>query len=239
MTVLLDGRLEPITSEFGFLEASSDEVGRWWLQHEASIQEKRAGTVDSRQVSGDLAALLSELLPLTSVERRRVLIVPTLSDWTAVFDNGWQGGDAAGLSLPAMELRRRAVRVVCVADVKTQAGYRRYGGRIFELYGPERTGFMNYVRTMSVTNDGGRWRMDQSGAALPGEDPSWLHARQVKDRFREEHLGSLLMTLGIDAFNPSFYRSEGLLIERHGPTAAGCCEYQLSEIQAKWSSSAG
>ena len=53
MTLLLDGRLEPITSEFGFLEASSDEVARWWLQREAGIQQKRGGTVDFRQVSGD------------------------------------------------------------------------------------------------------------------------------------------------------------------------------------------
>ena len=68
---------------------------------------------------------------------------------------------------------------------------------------------------------------------------SWFGARQVKDRFREEHLASLLRSLGIDAFNQSFYRSEGLLLERHGPTAAGCREYQLSEVQAEWSSPAG
>ena len=77
--------------------------------------------------------------------------------------------------------------------------------------------------------------MDQYGAPLPGEDASWFQARQIKERFREDQLASLLKTLGVDAFNAGFYGSEGVLIERHGPTAAGYREYSLSEVQAQWS----
>lgn len=237
MKLLLDGKLEPITSEFGFVQAPPDIVAGWWLQREATIQRERGGGVDSRSVSGDLVETLSCLLPLTSVERRRVLLVATSSEWTAVFDNGWQGGDAAGLSSTALDLRCQAMRVVAVSDIKVQGTFRRYGARIFELYGAERTEFLNYVRTISVANDGGRWRMDQSGEPLPGEDPSWFSARQVKDRFREEHLALLLRSFGIEAFDQAFYRRDALLIERHGPTAPGYREYQLAEIQSQWVSS--
>jgi len=174
------------------------------------------------------------LLPLTSVERRRVLLLSTSSEWTAVFDNGYQGGDGAALSFPAAELHCRAIRVAAVRDAEVAGRHHRYGARIFELYGPDKTDFLNYVRTISVANDAGQWHVDQSGVPLAGEEKSWFGARKLKDRFREEHLAALLHSLGIDAFDERFYASKGVLIERHGPTAVGSREYQLAEVQAEW-----
>lgn len=234
MKKLLDGRFDPITSEFGFVQAPISVVAAWWHRREASIQEQRGGGIEVRELSGELEQTLGQLLPLTSVERRRTLFVSTSSDWTAVFDNGWQGGDAAGLSIVASGLGCMAVRIVAVEDVKVGLEYRRYGARIFELYGAEQTAFMNYVRTISVANDGGRWRIDQFGPCLAGEDASWLRARQVKDRFRLEHMAVLLRSIGIDAFEAGYYAPSATLVSRVGPSAVGCREYSLSEVQAEW-----
>jgi len=172
---------------------------------------------------------------LTSVERRRTLFVPTASEWTAVFDNGWQGSDAAVLSVAASELRCQAIRVVAIevsgGDRRVPSKGQRSGARIFELYGPDQTEFLNYVRTISVVKDGSRWRFDQSGTALSAEDPSWYAPRTVADRFRVEHLALLLRRLGADAFDENFYRGDAAVVERHGPTVPGCHEYELDEAR--------
>ncbi len=236
---LLDGKLEPITSEFGFVQAPYETVVAWWAERESSVCEsgthgRRANLIAARRVDGGLEASLRSLLPLTAVERRRTLILPTASDWTAVFDSGWRGGDAARLSYAAAQIRCQAVRVVSTTDVKIGRSYCRYGARIFELYGPEKTSFLNYVRAICVANDGGRWRMDVFGAPLPGEDAAWFEPRQARARFHEEHLNTLLRSIGIEAFDDRFYGSGGTLIERRGPTVAGYREYSLSEAREPW-----
>lgn len=233
---LLGGRLEPITSEFGFIRAPLGIVAAWLAEREAEWTRERGVTIRSKPVSGGLEAALRHLLPLTSVERRRMLAMPTTSPWTAVFENGWQGGDAARLSLAARELSCQAVRVVAVEDAAVGGRHTRYGARMFELYGANQTDFLNYIRAISAANDGGRWRFDQAGTPLPGEDARWFAAKQVKQRFKEEHLEALLRTLDIEAFDEHFYGEQGVIIERHGPTAAGLREYDLAEVQAQWRS---
>lgn len=234
---LLDGGLEPITASFGFVQAPCEAVASWWQTRDAAFQAKRGVSVSSRVVSGELEAMLRSLLPLTSVEIRRVLMLRTISDWTAVFDSNWRGGgDAAWLSSAAEGLGCKAVRVVAAEELKSGGDYVSYGARMFEFYGPERTEFLNYLRTISVANDGGRWRMDQSGKPLPCEQTSWFEAKRVKDRFQVEHLASLLRALGIDAFDERYYGADGVLVERQGPTAPGFREYELAEVHATWTS---
>lgn len=235
MRLLLDDRYAPITSEFGFIHAPCEPLAEWWLRRDAAIHSRRGVSVDCRQVSGTMEQLLASLLPLTKVERRRVLLVPTrASGWSAVFDSGWQGGDAAALSVAALELACQSVRVVAVPEIIGPDGPRRYGARIFELYGPENTEFLNYVRTISVANDGGRWRFDQSGTPLEFEDAKWFSPRTIRERFQEEHLALLLRRMGLNAFEESFYGTHARLLERHGPTANGYEELELSEVQAQW-----
>jgi hypothetical protein len=228
MNLLLDDAFAPITSEFGFVETDLETLADWWMDRQESIQRTQGVSFRCVNADGPLAQQLSRLLPLTSVERRRWLLIPTGSGWTAVFDNGWRGGDAAGLSLSAKKLGCRAVRVVAVPDGGGQCG-----ARIFELYGPAETDFLNYQRTISVANDGGRWRLDRGGTPLPAEDSSWFASRMVKDRFRVEHLAALLGTFGLDAFNESFYRPIGKLIEKHGPPVKGSVEYDLAAAKSR------
>lgn len=229
MERLLGDRFDPITTEFGFVETSLDAVTSWWIDREVGLGRDRGVSAGADDVRGTLAENLHRLLPLTSVECRRYLMLSTSSGWTAVFDNGWQGSDASGLFFPARELGCRAIRVVTTpADAL-------YGARIFELYGPKQTAFLNYERTICVANDGGRWSVEQSGKPLAGEQPSWFEARKKKDRFRTEHLAALLATLGIDVFNESFYGPDGRLVEKRGPAVSGSVEYDLAAARA-WQS---
>jgi hypothetical protein len=218
----------PITSEFGLVELPLETLAEWRLAFDTRIQAGRGGKVSSKHLSGSFSSLVQSVLPLTAVLRPRMVFVATRSPWTAVFDSGWQGGDEASFSLPADQLGCRAIRVVSSPQVNVGGRVRRYGARMFELFGPE-------PRTISVANDGGRWRMDLMGTLLPGEDPSWFAPRSVKDRFREEHLVALLQSMGLDVFNEEFYAGEGVLIEHYGaPNPPGYREYTLEEVQADW-----
>lgn len=203
--MLLNGEMLPITGEVGLVAAESTEVLAWWLEHEKRARPNAVAS-SVKSVQGGVRAAVRTLLPLTSVERRRVLFLPTQSRWTAFFDSGWRGTDAAVMSLAARELQTDALRVVCEPRA-----------RMFELYGAQRTNFLNYVRTISLCKDGAKWRFDQSGALLPGEDPGWYTARLIRERFLEDQLARLLATFGARPLDEDFYSGPGFLVERQGP----------------------
>jgi len=238
MKLLLDDRFAPITSEFGFIEKDAAAVAEWFREWDESNVRGRGVVNEKRSVTGSLEQLLQMLEPLTTVERRRHLFVSTRGAWTAYFDNGCDGGDAARLAFFALELKVRAIRLVAVPDtrrgVATVGG--RFGGTIFELYGPEEIpgGFLNSQRSVSVANDGGRWRFDQHGPLLAFEDPAIFKARTIRDRFSFEHLARYLGQLGIDAFDASFYERTGVLVERRGPHVPDMRECSLEAVRASW-----
>src|SRR5688572_16192548 len=94
MKLLLDDKFAPITSEIGFVEADCAAVAREFANWQRNIHEPRGLSIVERSVSGTLEKVLEQLLPLTSVECRRFLFVPTDSRWTAFFDNGYRGTSA-------------------------------------------------------------------------------------------------------------------------------------------------
>lgn len=175
MKLLLCDRFAPITSEFGFIEKDAAAFAEWFREWDGNNVRGRGVVDENRPVAGSIEQLLQTLEPLTTVERRRYLFVSTQGAWTAYFDSGCAGGDAVVLALAARELKTRAARVVAVPDSRqgvASAGGR-FGSTVFELYGPELVpeGFLNYQRTVSVVNDGGRWRFDQSGAFWLSRSP--------------------------------------------------------------------
>jgi hypothetical protein len=244
MPLLLDDRLAPITSEIGFLEAPCATAARSFVEWQAPIHEARGVTLRIRRVDGSLEAVLLALQPLTSVERRRHLFLPTRSAWTAYLDNGYQGTDAAStMSFLAERLHCRALRVVQVENTVTsqhRSACGQYGATILELYGPEQTDFLNYVRSVSVANDGGRWVFDQAGTVQPFEDTARYQARRIQDRFTPDMLADYLRALGVRAFEEDFYMPPGdptaLLVEKIGSTAPNMQEYSLKEAKASFDS---
>src|SRR5262245_16759642 len=94
MKLLLEDRFAPITSTIGFLKAEPLAVTGAFLEWQSEIQSRRRGRLAMLAVAGSLENALRSLLPLTSVEARLFLFLPTKSGWTAFFDNRHQGTDA-------------------------------------------------------------------------------------------------------------------------------------------------
>ncbi|HEV2864844.1 MAG TPA: hypothetical protein VGX48_27875 [Pyrinomonadaceae bacterium] len=240
MQLLLDDRLAPITSEIGFLKADCSVAARAFMEWQTPIQQRRGVSLSRRPVSGSLEDVLQTLLPLTSVEARRYLFIPTASPWVAYLDNGHQGTDAmSAVSYLAKRIGCEGLRVVAVPDtIVSDWGDApgRYGATMLELYGPHDTHFLNYVRSIGVANDGGKWVFTQGGNPLPFEDLSRYKVREVRRRFTFEDLRYYLEQLGLSAFDEYFYlpapNNQAVLFDKTGPTAPGLIEYTLSEVQA-------
>ncbi len=233
--LLLDDRWAPITSEMGFLEASAEHAARAFAAWQAGLQAPCGIAVEVRPVSGTLEQALSSLLPMTSPETRRHLFMPTRSPWTAYVENGWGGTDAASpMRHMALTLGCRGLRVVAVPNtIRKDKG--RYGAVMLEVYGPHRTAWLNYVRALGASNDGGRWVFDQSGEPFPFEKLEQYQARRVRDRFTFDMLEEYLRHLGLSPFEEDFYLPEGApawLVEKSGTFVPAQTEHTLEQARA-------
>jgi hypothetical protein len=243
MKLLLDDEYAPITSQIGFLEVDPARAIDAYASWQQQIQAERGVKIERREVAGPLAKALESLLPLTTPERRRTLLVPTKSAWTAYFDNGNRGTDAfPPMSHLAQELKCRALKLSAVPDTKEARGnphgIGRYGAIVFELYGPEKTDWLNFVRAVSLTNQGKKWEFTEQGTPLPFEDTSAYKARKVKERFSFEALDRYAKALGISPFDEGFYlppeRPKATLVEKVGPANPNLKELSLAEARAKF-----
>ncbi len=234
MKLLLDDRWAPITSEMGFLETHAEHAARAFTAWQAGLEAPRGIAVGARPLSGSLEQALSTLLPMTSPETRRELFIPTRSPWTAYVENGWGGTDAASpMAYMARTLGCRGLRVVAVPHtLRKDKG--RYGAVMLEVYGPHQTAFLNYVRALGASNDGGRWVFDQSGEPFPFEKVERYQARRVRDRFTFDMLEEYLHHLGLSPFAEDFYLPEGApawLVEKSGTFVPAQTEYTLAQAR--------
>ena len=216
MIGLLDDRLVPLTDTIGFLRCPIEVAVAAFLEWQRAIQKERGVRLHERKVAGPLDGLLRGLFPLTSVERRRFLFLPTNSDWTAFIDNGHHGTDAfPPISYLAQVIGCAGIRATDARPGATQ------GGTIFEMYGPELTDWLNIERAIYATLIDGRWSFGMSGTMLSFENPAFYKRKRIKDRFNSDVLKQYLGELGIWAFDIDFYRHEGILAEKSGVSAPG------------------
>ena len=233
--LLLEDRWAPVTSEMGFLEASAEHAARSFAAWQEGLAAPRGIAVGVRPLSGSLEQVLSSLLPLTSPEPRRHLFLPTGSPWTGYVENTRRGTDAmSAMSYMAEALGCRGLRVVAVPHTYRK-GTGRYGSILLEVYGPHPTHWLNYLRTLYATNDGGHWVFGQSGEPLPFEKVEQYQARRVRDRFTLDMLKDYLRHLGLHPFEQDFYMPEGSpawLVEKTGSFVSAQNEYTLAEARA-------
>ncbi|MFE8603033.1 hypothetical protein [Archangium violaceum] len=234
--LLLDDRWAPITSEMGFLETNAEHAARAFATWQAGLMEPRGIAVEVRPVSGSLEQVLSSLLPITSPESRRDLFIPTRSPWTAYVENGWGGTDAAS---PMRHMARtvgcRGMRVVAVPHTYRN-GEGRYGAVMLDVYGPHQTDWLNYIRALGASNDGGRWVFDQAGEPFPFEKLEQYQARRVRDRFTFDMLKEYLRHLGLSPFEEGFYLPQGApawLVEKSGTFVPAQTEYTLAQARER------
>ena len=233
--LLLEDRWAPITSEMGFLELEAERTARAFAEWEGGAQADRGISVQVRSVSGPLEHALSSLLPLSTPEAQRQLFVPTRSAWTAYTGNARGGTDAASvMSYMARTLGCRGMRVVAVPHtLREDKG--RFGAVMLEVYGPHQTHWLNHVRTLAASNDGGRWVFDASGTPFPFEQPERYQAKRVRDRFTFDMLREYLGHLGLSPFDEDFYLPGGApawLVERHGPRSPRHQDFTLAQARA-------
>lgn len=233
--VLLGDRFAPITSEIGFVENPIDQVVDCFEKWTRPIQAKRGVSLRRERFRGDLESLLRKLLPLTLVEVRRYLFVPTHSDWIAFLDSGAHGTDASSV-MPVMShfLRCRTLRLTCVADTRSGSGQTargRFGAVIFQLWSPAGN------RSVVCANDGGKWVFEASGDPLGFEITDAYHDRHVRNRFQPDALLAYAKALGLSPFDEDFYDAatrDAMLIEKIGPLAPKAREISLDEARARF-----
>lgn len=235
--LLLEDRWAPVTSDMGFLEMDAERSARAFASWQERLLAPRDIAVGIRPVSGSLDQVLSALLPLTGGEKRRHLFIPTHSAWTAYVDNGWTGTDAvSAMSYMARTWGCRGMRVGVVPHtLRKDKG--RYGIVAMEVYGQHPTEWLNYLRTLYVMNDGGRWAFGQSGEPFPFEKVEQYQARKVRDRFTFDMLKEYLRHLGLSPFQEDFYlppRAFAWLVEKTGPVVPSHKEYTLAQARERF-----
>jgi len=237
--LLFDGKLAPVIFRIGFLEMDCRTVADFFAEWERGIQKSRGVGVERREISGSLEQVLRALAPLTSMERRRYIFVPTGGSWTAFFDNGHQGSDPESvISHMAMHLGCRGVKVVAIPDTRdgehTDARGR-FGTIELQVYGPEKTHFLNYMRTIQLSNQGDRWVFTETGTPFPFEDANQYKVRRVRERFSFELLNRYANALGLQPFDESFYlpspHSSAVLFEKIGPANPRMEEYSFEDAR--------
>ncbi|MFY0525444.1 hypothetical protein ACN28I_20640 [Archangium gephyra] len=196
----------------------------------------RGIAVEARSVSGTLEQTLSSLLPLTTPEVRRHLFIPTRSPWTAYVENARGGTDAtSAMRYMARTLGCRCLRVVAVPHTyRNRKG--RYGAVMLSVYGPHDTEWLNHVRSLGASNDGGHWVFDQFGEPFSFEKVEQYQARRVRDRFTFEMLKEYLHHLGLSPFDENFYLPESApawLVEKTGLVVSRHEEFTLEQARAE------
>lgn len=215
MKTLLSDRFAPTTSSIGFLRLGLDDAVGALTEWRRKVL---FGDVDAEEVAAGFPECLRALEPLTGGARPRELLVEASNGWTAYFDCLLRGTDAVsaiGYLSRTVGCRGLAIRTnphtVGLPGVK----HGRMGSVQFEMFGPLDTDFLNYVRVVAVTFNGGRWRFDASGTQQWFEEPEAYYAARVRDRFTTDMLERYCKALDLDVFDPRAYGPRTVLVRSH------------------------
>jgi hypothetical protein len=224
MRTLCAERFAPTTSSIGFLELSLEKAA----EELATWRRSLYPSVSLTPVTGELPMLVVHLEPLTGGSRPRELLVEAGPRWTAYFDCSVRGTDAVStIGHLSRTVRCQGVAIRSVPHIAA-SGSRpaRLGAVQFELFGPLRTEFLNYVRTVSVAFSGSKWQFNATGTEQAFEEPAMYQSHRVRDRFTSE-------MLGIDPFVAESYGPNGVLVESAMPPASGGHVMSIADTQ-RW-----
>ena len=174
-----------------------------------------------------------KLLPLTSVQITRQLLIRYANGWVAIFNNARRGTNTSATGYLAEVLKTFAVAIGTVPEFCGQDKNARLphaGALSFTLFGPDPTDFLNRVRSISLANEDGNWSFETEGIPLPFENELSYKSKKIRDRFNIELLTKYLLRMGIMAFEESFYlTSPAILLERSGSLNPLTKNYSIEE----------
>lgn len=227
---LYNDALAPITTEVGFLQCGVEKAASIFFNWHTKICYPLGQTVDTQNLIGpSLDILLKKLLPLTDLHLR-FLFVPTKTNWTAYFDNGWRGADPASVtSYLAEEIGCLGIRAAWEPHT-LKGDHGQFGAAVFEVYDRPNP-ILNVRRSVALIHDGYKWDFETSGEPFPFEQTERYKARRKTDRFTPEMLDTYLKELGIDAFSEDFYfatkQNPAKLISTKGAIPKSVKQYSL------------
>lgn len=228
---LLDDRYAPITSGLGFLEAPLEEVAKALEKWRVAIH----GSARQERFPGGFEENVLKLEPLVSGWRARELLVATSNpNWTAFFDCDHLGGDQrTPVSYLAQAMGCHAL-FVCSVPPSKDATHGPWGGLQFELYGPVGNP-LNYVRVISLAQDGARWSFDNDveEPVLDFEEVEAYTSRKVRDRFTLDMLKRYSAALGLHPFDPEFYPGPSILVTNASELQTSKTSLTLAEVRER------
>ena len=189
----------------GLLECPLDavvEADRHW--------RAQIGRSEFCKLRCDLPQMLSRLEPLSGPKTRHLWIA-THSKWTTYVDNFVIGSDPQSpIAYLSEILACRGLILSCRPNLNN----RLFGQARFDLYGQPPVGLYNLSRSISATNDGGRWSWDTYGDPLPFEDLQSYENKSIRHRLTSEMVVRYARTLGANPFTEDYYCSVGCLVSK-------------------------
>lgn len=233
--MLLNGKFGVLTTSFGFVNASAKDASAAYLHWMNEVVLKQSTDhCEPSEIAGTIEDALMSLFPLESNVPSRSLLVPTKSDWTAYFDNGYRGTDTnASMPVLARTLRTQTMRVVTCPHTLPAKVFNSsrgsYGAVIWTVYGSDG----ETVRSVYSMNDGGKWEFGQLGEPFAFESPEMYRKRPVRDRFTHELLLQYLENFQIRLDDASFYMPPGkqpaFLVQRVGNSITSRTQYHFGD----------
>lgn len=219
----------PVTSAIGFLQAPLEVVADGLTQWRRRIH----GSAQAEWLPGGLRNHVTALEPLTSRVQPRELVVATADPgWTALFDCGFPVGDPDSTTGYLAETLK--VQGVTVRSVPASGGRNApFGARQLDLFAPIPTDYLNFVRSISVTEDEGRWRFDTRGTVQDFEDLDAYQRRRIAERFTPQMLVDYAAALGLRPFDGDFYPGPSVLVRNPAVPPPGALVLSISEAQAR------
>lgn len=193
----------------GFFKLPVDPVHAHLCDWLKEIKGSRGIAIRSRPIGGRLREALQSLKPLSTREIERYLLMSTQTEWTAYLDNLRFGTDPSAIAYLSRRMGCMSVYFYArpLQREKTPVGDVYTGAMVFTLYGPHAgSSATNTIRDVRVFADVGGWVFRETGAPLPFENTAAYQAKRMEDRFTMEMLEAYLQSMGIRAFDETFYR---------------------------------
>jgi hypothetical protein len=217
MGTLLREAVGVLGTTIGMIKATPEVAVEAFLAWQQPIGKRYGYQLTIARFRGPVNRALEGMLPLVSPVRTKHLFIATRSEWSAFFDNGAAGTDAAStMAVLAQRIGAPALRATCVPQSLPDRPKRDSGGswgaNIVELF--DERGATR--RSIFCANDGGKWKFGQTGVPLPFETVDKYDAKRIRDRFGEADLRAFLNGISIDAFDDDAYPSvaEGYVVLR-------------------------
>lgn len=215
---LFNANLYPITSAIAFINETPELIVNELIKWQTPLIEKYKNSLSTVQINEDFTNTLLSLCPLTTAERRKYLLIPINSEWTAFFDNGHTGTDRTAPKVLGRKLNKSTIYVSSSKSLEENT---------FEYYGIKDNEYQ-LIRSIAVIKES-KWEFHQYGKMFDFENTDTYKSRIIKSRFTNEILVHYLNHLGISLNNLNYNNS--ILVSKVGPKFEQTKELSLEEAQ--------